>query len=157
MCGRNRISSIAPGLATTIPNLEILVLTRNALSELNDLDALKDLRRLHTLVCIENEVTKNQYYRFWLIWRCKSLRNLDFRRVKQVEREKVQELFGTVDDPTPLAAELLGIKSKTFDVAQGQGSLGLGRITEDERRKIKLAITNATTIAEIQRVSLCFI
>lgn len=159
LCARNRISSLSPSLASTIPNLEVLVLTGNALTELTDLDGLRDLSRLETLVCRDNPVARNEHYRAWLVWRLPALRMLDFKKVRGTERERAAELFGSADEPSPLAAELLGIKSKTFDVASVPGAaagtttaLGLGRITEDERRKIRQAIVNATSMAEVQRL-----
>lgn len=160
LCARNRINTISPTLAQTLPNLEVLVLTGNALTELTDLDPLGQLARLQTFVGLDNPVARqNTHYRPWMIWRCKALRHLDYKRVLQRERLAAQELFGTEADPTPLAAELLGIKSKTFDVVSGGGSgggtngIGLGRITEEERKRIKMAIMNATSMAEVQRVS----
>ncbi|CCG81620.1 Small nuclear ribonucleoprotein U2, A' [Taphrina deformans PYCC 5710] len=156
LCARNRISSISPSLASTLPNLEVLVLSSNALTELTDLDAIAEFKSLDTLTCLDNPVSRNPHYRAWLIWRCPGLRVLDFRKIKTAERTAATELFGTSDDPTPLAADLLGIKSKTFDVSSTNGSdgPGLGRITEDERRKIKLAIMDATTMAEVQKLEM---
>lgn len=161
LCARNRINTISSALVDTVPNLEVLVLTGNALSELTDLDPLARFPRLQTFVGVDNPVARtNTYYRPWMIWRCKALRHLDYKRVLQRERTAAEELFGTETEPTPLAAELLGIKSKTFDIAPGgSGSnnvngVGLGRITEEERKRIKMAIMSATSMAEVQRVSL---
>jgi hypothetical protein len=45
-----------------------------------------------------------QNYRYWVIWRCPSVRFLDFAKVRDVERSKATELFGTVEEPTDLAS-----------------------------------------------------
>lgn len=47
-----------------------------------------------------------QNYRFWILWRCRALRFLDFQKVKVAEREEADELFGTYDKPTPLAQKV---------------------------------------------------
>lgn len=87
-----------------------------------------------------------QNYRYWIIWRCPSVRFLDYQKVKDVEREKATELFGTAKEPSALASkvrrsllpnypaqlnsshpkpvpltllppqQIMGIKSRTFDV-----------------------------------------
>lgn len=47
-----------------------------------------------------------QNYRSWVIWRCPTVRFLDFRRVKEVERERATGLFGSHDRPTELASKV---------------------------------------------------
>jgi U2 small nuclear ribonucleoprotein A' len=44
-----------------------------------------------------------QNYRYWVIHLCPKVRFLDFQKVKQREREKAEELFGTAENPTDLA------------------------------------------------------
>jgi len=48
----------------------------------------------------------SQHYRSWIIWKCPSVRFLDFQKVKLVEREKAEELFGTTDKPSALARKV---------------------------------------------------
>ena len=55
-----------------------------------------------------------QNYRYWVIWRCPSVRFLDFTKIRDVERKKAQELFGTADEPTELAKEVR-TSSHTWD------------------------------------------
>ena len=45
-------------------------------------------------------------YRYWIIWRCPSVRFLDYQKVKDVEREKATQLFGTVQEPSALASKV---------------------------------------------------
>jgi U2 small nuclear ribonucleoprotein A' len=51
-------------------------------------------------------LTALQNYRYWVLWQCRALRFLDFQKVKEAEREKADELFGTFDEPTPLARKV---------------------------------------------------
>jgi len=47
-----------------------------------------------------------QNYRTWIIWWCPSVRFLDYQRVREAERKKAEELFGTHDEPTALASKV---------------------------------------------------
>jgi U2 small nuclear ribonucleoprotein A' len=47
-----------------------------------------------------------QHYRYWVVWRCPTVRFLDYQKVKQAEREKATELFGTAEEPTELASKV---------------------------------------------------
>jgi hypothetical protein len=53
-------------------------------------------------------LTFGQNYRYWVIWRCPSVRYLDFAKVRDVERKKATELFGTAEEPTELASKVCG-------------------------------------------------
>lgn len=44
-----------------------------------------------------------QNYRYWVIARCPTVRFLDFQKVKDSERSKATELFGTREEPSELA------------------------------------------------------
>ncbi len=50
-----------------------------------------------------------QNYRYWILWRCSAVRFLDYRKVKDAERQKAKELFGEADAPTELASRVSGI------------------------------------------------
>lgn len=78
----NLISSIAPRIANAAPRLTTLVLTSNRLSELSALLPLARFPCLEYLACVGNEVTRKEHYRAWVISRCKKLRVLDFRRIR---------------------------------------------------------------------------
>ncbi len=106
LLARNRIAAIQPGLADALPNLTCLALASNQLAELADLDPLARFRRLAHLVLLDNPVAKRERYRYWVIWRCPSVRFLDFQKVKDAERSKAEELFGTQALPTDLAKKV---------------------------------------------------
>lgn len=84
------------------------------------------------------------------------MRYLDFAKVKDVEREKAQELFGTTEEPTELASKIMGVKSKGFVVPTTNGAgdaYGKERIyTDDEKRRMRAAIQAASSLAEMARL-----
>lgn len=51
-----------------------------------DLDSLSTLPRLKYLSLLDNPVTKQPNYRLYVVSRCKKLKMLDFRKVKQKVR-----------------------------------------------------------------------
>jgi len=159
LLARNRISSIQPSLANSIPNLTTLVLTSNNFAELADLDVLTTFRHLTHLVLMENPVTRKENYRYWVLWRCPGVRFLDYKKVKLVEREKATELFGTTAEPSALASKIMGVKSKTFDVPSANGTLTGSssknyrvKLTDKERKKVEEMIRNAKSLQEIIRL-----
>ena len=79
----NRISHIAPSIATSTPRLRTIVLTNNLITELADLKPLGTLKHLEFLSLLGNPVREKKHYREWAIWACApSLRVLDFQRIK---------------------------------------------------------------------------
>ena len=60
MLARNRIATIQPTLANSLPNLTVLVLTANNLAELVDLEPLSRFPRLTHLSLIENPVCRKE-------------------------------------------------------------------------------------------------
>jgi hypothetical protein len=162
--------------------LQTLVLTKNRLTELADLDPLVGFKKLVFLVVMGNPVavkevrtlaicdttshcgahgrrmvlTRTQNYRYWVIWRCPTVRYLDFAKVKDVEREKARELFGTPEEPTELASKIMGVKSKGFVVPTTNGAADTHakeRIyTDDEKRRMRAAIQAASSLAEMARL-----
>ncbi|KAI1470492.1 L domain-like protein [Daldinia caldariorum] len=160
---RNRISSIQPTLANSIPNLTMLQLESNNLTELADLDPLGYFPRLTHLVLRDNPVTKKEHYRYWVLWRCPAVRFLDFEKVKDAERKQAATLFGTAAEPTELASKIMGVKSKTFDAslsanggASSSGALPTRmsriKLTEKEKKRLQDMIKKATSLDEITRL-----
>ncbi|KAL8680761.1 MAG: hypothetical protein Q9224_000975 [Gallowayella concinna] len=162
LLARNRVNSIQATLANSIPNLITLVLTSNNVAELADLDPLRNFPRLTHLTLLENPVTRREHYRYWVIWRCPTIRFLDYQKVKDVERKKANELFGTVKEPSALASKIMGIKSRTFDIpgASALASNGVQssdknyrvQLTEKEKKRVEALIRNAKSLQEITRL-----
>jgi len=82
LLANNRISVFSQSLHLSVPNLTTLVLTNNSVSELGDLEPLKDVKSLRYLSLLGNPVREKKWYRDWLIWRISGLRVLDFQRIK---------------------------------------------------------------------------
>jgi U2 small nuclear ribonucleoprotein A' len=82
LLANNRISVFSQSLHLSAPNLTTLVLTNNSISELGDLEPLKDIKSLKYLSLLGNPVREKKWYRDWLVWRIPGLRVLDFQRIK---------------------------------------------------------------------------
>lgn len=98
-----------------------------------------------------------QNYRYWVIARCPSVRFLDFQKVKDAERSKAAELFGTAAEPTELAQKLLSSRSSrslntASTNANGTDKISRVKLTDKERKRIEELIRNAKTLAEITRL-----
>ncbi|KAF4663122.1 hypothetical protein FOZ61_001925 [Perkinsus olseni] len=95
MLANNRISRIGSTCFDNMPNLTSVVLTNNRLEKLQDLYPLGQLRHLERLTVLDNEVCNVQHYRLFLIHILpKTVRFIDFARVKDKEREAAAKLFG---------------------------------------------------------------
>ena len=54
-----------------------------------------------------------QYYRYYILWQCPKIRFLDYQKVKDAERARANELFGSHDSPTDLAKSIMAVRHKT--------------------------------------------
>jgi U2 small nuclear ribonucleoprotein A' len=68
--------------AEYLPKLHTLVLINNRLVNLAEIDPLASLPKLHFLSLLDNNITKKPNYRLYVIHKLKSLRVLDFKKVK---------------------------------------------------------------------------
>lgn len=98
-----------------------------------------------------------QNYRYWVLWRCPSVRFLDFQKVKDAERKRAAELFGTKDAPTELAQQIIATRSKGSSfggapTANGNGSSKKMKITDEEKKRFQILVKKAKTLAEVQRL-----
>lgn len=158
----NRINRIARNLEEAIPKLEWLILTNNRLANLADLDSLSTLPRLKYLSLLDNPVTKQPGYRLYVIGRCKKLKMLDFRKVKQKEREEAERLYGAAPQQAPATFE------PEEELAQAEAAAGVARPAEpaaapaaaaaragptpEQVTAIKAAIAAASTLEEVRRL-----
>ncbi|KAH7883797.1 leucine-rich repeat-domain-containing protein [Phlebopus sp. FC_14] len=162
LLANNRVASISPSIHLSVPNLTTLVLTGNLVSELGDLEPLRELKRLEYLSLLGNPVREKKWYREWLAWRIPSLRVLDFQRIREKERQSGKSLFLTAEGlPTALATTISTTVSKhgakasvTTDepkLAPLSGKAGRLMSREDAER-VKQAIAKATSIEEIRKL-----
>jgi len=162
LCANNRISSISESMSKSVPNLHTLVLTNNNVAELADLDPLQGFAKLTYVSLVGNPVANKENYRYWILWRCPQIRFLDFQKVKDAERSKAKELFGTVDAPTELAWSIMAARSDKGAIfgaapsANGTGSNKRMKVTEEEKKRFQLLIQKAKTLAEVQRLEKAF-
>ncbi|KAI2810751.1 U2 small nuclear ribonucleoprotein A' [Blomia tropicalis] len=152
----NRVVKIDENLVDMTPNLEGILLINNQISELGDLDPLSKLTKLEMLALLGNPVTTKKHYRHYLIHLLPSLRLLDFKKIKMKEREEAEQLFGG-ESGKQLATEV-GVKSKTFvpggDLPnQNQQQSNRKQLSSSEVDAIKMAITKAKTLEEIERLN----
>ncbi|KAJ1926092.1 U2 snRNP complex subunit [Tieghemiomyces parasiticus] len=120
LASNNRVRTLDPALAVSLPNLDSLVLSNNLVAQLVDLEPLRRLPRLQYLSLLDNPVAKDPNYRPWVIWRLPSVRVLDFQRVKDAERRAAAKLFGKApSDLTSLAKSILDTDAKTFEPGEG--------------------------------------
>jgi len=152
MLTNNRISRIAEDAFTPLPNLSSLVLTGNKLEKLVDLEPLTQVKSLTRLSLLDNPVTKVKHYRAYMIHKCsKTLRILDFSRIKDKERkaaallfagERGSKLLQEIAPPRVVGKEAL---------ATSQEAVKTGPSPEVIER-IKKAIAEAETIEEVTRL-----
>lgn len=78
--------------------------------------------------------------------------------MKDVERAKAKELFGTIDEPSALAAKIRGIKSHASvasNAAAARSSTDKAirvKLTDAERKRVEKMIREAKSLQEITRL-----
>jgi U2 small nuclear ribonucleoprotein A' len=158
----NRIQNISPSIHLSVPNLHTLVLTNNNISELGDLEALKELKHLKYISLLGNPVQEKKWYREWLAWRIPGLRVLDFQRIRDKERTQAKALFMTAEGlPTALATTISATVSAhsttatlTTDEPKAAHIPGkAGRLmSKEDQERVKAAIAKATSIEEVRKL-----
>lgn len=158
LLARNRVAQIQPGIARTMPALSSISLAENNFRELADLDPLGGFSKLVNLNLIGNPVTSKENYRYYVIFRIPSLRFFDFQRIRDTERTKAKELFGTPDDPSDLAQKVMRqrgtaiLDASAVDTADVTGGVARVMLTDDERKNVHVMIKEAKTLDEISRL-----
>ncbi|XP_075063760.1 U2 small nuclear ribonucleoprotein A' [Mixophyes fleayi] len=151
LLNNNRICRIGEGLEQVLPNLTEVILTNNNIMELGDLDNLSTLKNLTYLCLLRNPVINKRQYRLYVVFKIPQVRVLDFQKVRLAEREEAASLFKGKRGAQ--LAKDIAKRSKTF-------TPGAGLPTEKKKaglspadvEAIKIAIANATTLAEVERL-----
>lgn len=123
------------------------MLTGNMIQELGDLDPLIPLKELQNLCLLQNPVSAKPQYRQYVIYRLPQVKLLDFRKIKQKEREEAIEYFRSKRG-----------KEMTREIAKKakiQAALGIPEkpaMNHDERAKIREAISGASSLDEVRRL-----
>ena len=151
----NRIARVAPGLQDALPNLATLTLTNNRVTSFGDVDALAGLRRLRRLSLLGNPVAAREDYRLYVAHVLPSVAVLDFRKVKQAERDAARKKFGGRDGEKARESA----RARTFapgavaeDAAAMDASPSPAGPTPEQLLALKAAIANAATLEEVTRL-----
>lgn len=157
LLNNNRITRINPNLGEYLPKLHTLVLTNNRLTNLVEIDPLASLPKLQFLSLLDNNITKKPNYRLYVILKLKSLRVLDFRKVKQKERVEANNLFASEEAEEEVKREsantfVPGEVPSTEDVAKEEQPPKPAAPTPEQILAIKAAIVNSQTLEEVARL-----
>ncbi|CAH4018597.1 unnamed protein product [Pieris brassicae] len=147
----NRIVRIGENLEQYLPNLDTLILTNNNIAELGDLDPLASLSKLKTLSLMHNPVANKQHYRAYIAFKLPGLQLLDFRKIKQKEREEANNLFKSKKGKE-MQKEIIR-KAKTFVPGGNMPDPKVTSLTPQEIHKIREAIKNASSLQEVERLT----
>ncbi|MCD7458162.1 hypothetical protein HAX54_037427 [Datura stramonium] len=157
LMNNNRITRINPNIGEFLPKLHTLILTSNRLTNLVEIDPLASLPKLKVLSLLDNNITKRPNYRLYVIHKLKSLRLLDFRKVKQKERLEASNLFASQEAEEQVKKE--SVKSSVpVEVAapaeepkEDQAPKPVAP-TPEQIIAIKAAIVNSQTLEEVARL-----
>ncbi|KAL5724536.1 hypothetical protein ACHQM5_007783 [Ranunculus cassubicifolius] len=157
LINNNRITRINPNIGEYLPKLHTLVLTNNRLVNLVEIDPLASLTKLRFLSLLDNNITKKSNYRLYVIYKLKSLRVLDFRKVKLKERVEAEKLFASKEAEEEAKREPV----KTFTPGELQNDQedpmeeqapSVVAPTPAQIIAIKAAIVNSQTLEEVARL-----
>lgn len=160
LLNNNRVCRIGENLHEPLPALETLVLTNNQIQNLGDLDPLASIKTLTYLSLMKNPVTVKRHYRLYLIHRIPQLRVLDFRRIRQKERQAAQQLFrgkrgrqlekevGAVSGGGPSRAPAAAAGAPTQPPPPGAPAAAARQL-----EALKQAMSRATTLDAVEHLS----
>ncbi|GKV35088.1 hypothetical protein SLEP1_g43401 [Rubroshorea leprosula] len=157
LINNNRITRINPNIGEFLPKLHSLVLTNNRLVNLVEIDPLVSLPKLQFLSLLDNNITKKPNYRLYVIHKLKSLRVLDFKKVKAKERLEAENLFSSKEVEEEAKKESVktftpGEVPNVLEVAEEQQTPKVVAPTPEQIIAIKAAIVNSQTLEEVARL-----
>ncbi|XP_071839126.1 U2 small nuclear ribonucleoprotein A'-like isoform X2 [Apostichopus japonicus] len=153
LLNNNRVCRFGEKLQENLPKLETIVLTNNQIQELGDIDPLASVLTLRSLSLLRNPVIGKKHYRLYVVHKLPQLKLLDFRKIRQKEREAAAQLFKGKKGAQ--LAKDIGKRSKTFVPGAeipGEKPTPTGPTPEDIAA-IKKAITNAKSLEEVERLN----
>ncbi|KAK0409230.1 hypothetical protein QR680_004421 [Steinernema hermaphroditum] len=146
----NHVMFIQDDIGAQVPNLQTLVLTHNSLNQLGDIDSLATCKKLEYLTLTGNPLTHNVDYRHYVIHKIPSVRVLDYKRVKDAEREEARKKF-----KGKKGAQLrkqLGQKTEHLTEKEEVQSK-LKFLSAEDKKAVEEAIKNAKTLAEVNELT----
>ncbi|KAM8714256.1 hypothetical protein ACLKA7_014399 [Drosophila subpalustris] len=160
LLNNNRILRISDGLEDVVPNLNSIILTGNNLQELSDLEPLTGFKKLETICLLINPVSTKPNYREYMAFKFPQLRLLDFRKIKQKDRQAAQEFFRSKQGKEMLKevtkkSKLSAAAALAAETTNGKAATdGGGRFANPEdMQRIREAIKRASSLAEVERLS----
>eukprot|EP00301_Raphidiophrys_heterophryoidea_P022244 c6448_g1_i2.p1 GENE.c6448_g1_i2~~c6448_g1_i2.p1 ORF type:complete len:244 (+),score=67.67 c6448_g1_i2:322-1053(+) len=145
----NQISRVDASIGEALPSLTTIVLTNNQLTELADLHNLAYVKRLTCLSLLGNPVTKRANYRLFVIHILPTVRLLDFRKVKQKERDAALKMFGVRKPLVPASSLPSDDKDKETSTKPQSQISQTSELTPDQVARIKKAIAEANSLEEV--------
>lgn len=112
--------------------------------------------RLETLVLLGNPITEIENYRHFIIWLIPNLKVLDFKKVKQAERNTSESMFGTNNDEFNTLAQLMFSNENENIKLDGKSDRQVKnfvkKLSDEERQQLLKKLETATSIEEIERI-----
>ncbi|EDW73833.1 uncharacterized protein Dwil_GK19667 [Drosophila willistoni] len=161
LLNNNRILRINEGLGEVAPNLTSIILTGNNLQELCDLEPLTGFKKLDTICLLINPVSTKPNYREFMAHKFPQLRLLDFRKIKQKDRQDAEEFFRTkqgkdmlkeVAKRSKLTAAAAALAAEANN-GKGGGKGATVTANPEDLQRIREAIKRASSLAEVERLS----
>ncbi|KAE8646748.1 U2 small nuclear ribonucleoprotein A' [Cucumis sativus] len=157
LINNNRITRINPNIGEFLPNLHTLVLTNNRLVNLVEIDPLASLSKLQFLSLLDNNITKKPNYRLYVIHKLKSVRVLDFKKVRNKERLEARNLFSSKEVEEEAKKESVktfvpGEVEKASKPVEEKQTPNVSAPTPEQIIAIKAAIVNSQTLEEVARL-----
>ncbi|XP_052894799.1 probable U2 small nuclear ribonucleoprotein A' isoform X1 [Anopheles moucheti] len=156
LLNNNRIVRIGENIQESLPNLQSVILTGNNIQELSDLEPLAKLPYLETLSLLTNPVSTKQHYREYVAVRFPNLRLLDFRKIRQKEREAATQFFKTKKGKEVLKE--IARKSKQMLPPEAAGTASpekqaVHNASPEEIQILREALRSAKTLSEVERLN----
>merc|ERR1719318_1244045 len=125
------------------------MVTGNKLEKLADLEPLTRVAKLERLSLADNPVTKVKHYRPYMINKCsKTLRILDFSRIKEKERKAAALLFAG-DRGKRLLEEIAPARVVGKELEKATAETAKVGPSPEVVERIKKAIAQAETLEEV--------
>jgi len=163
MLSNNKVQNIATDLQQYVPHLENLILTNNNIEDLYEIDQLSTIKTLRTLSLMRNPVASLKHYRLYTIYKIPSLRIIDFKKVREKERQEAQTLFKGKKLKKGDKAKIflpgeqmkMGFNqgNQNFSNDQSQQQTQRSQPSKEDIDAIRIAISQAKSIDEIERLN----
>lgn len=147
--GNNRIARIGNGLAASLPNLIILVLTGNSIQNVADLNLneLGKFKNLEVLSVVDNPVENVKGIRDMVVKAIPTMKMFNFHKIKEQERIAARKSQGK-------DSHQLGKRKLAHDVNEKPSKRKKKdvKLAPEVEAKVRDFIANAKTITEISAI-----